>query len=200
LRHSCKTLAYEVRPFDMAINPPFTKREVLDDMPQLLEHVLVALDSAYDDRRAPTSCIPGILDEVYTTSDHEIFVKIMTSITENWAKCNRLMARPALEIAQERLAGVEQDGSRRTREPCQISITHGDRTKSDHLRHTISCRDRRELSEIELQDILSEPLELMGKFNDKSDYEDIIKCIEKRILIIQGPTSIIYRRRRTIGL
>ncbi len=103
----------------MVVHPPFTKREVLDDGPQLLEHVFMALDSAFDDRRTPTSCIPGVLDEVHTTSDHEIFVKIMTSITENWAKLNRLIPRPALEIAQERLAEVEQDGSSRTRgRPC----------------------------------------------------------------------------------
>jgi hypothetical protein len=99
----------------MAIHPPFTKRAILDDGPQLLEHVLVALDSAYDDRRAPASSVPGVLDEVHAASDHEIFVKIMTSITENWAKSNRLIARPALEVAQERLAEVEHDGSGRSR-------------------------------------------------------------------------------------
>jgi hypothetical protein len=103
----------------------------------------------------------------------------MTSITENWAKSNRLIARPALEVAPERLAKAEQDGSScTTGKPCQMSITRGDRTKLEHLRHTIACRDRRELSEIELQDILSEPLELMGEFNDENDYENAIKRIE----------------------
>lgn len=120
------------------------------------------------------------LDEVYTTSDHEIFVKIITSITENWAKLNCLIARPALEIAQERLAEVEQDGSSRTRgRPCQRSITYRDRAKSGYLRHTIACCNRRELSEIELRDILSELLELMGEFNDENNYKNAIKCIEK---------------------
>jgi hypothetical protein len=80
---------------DIVIHPPLKKRTVLDDRPQLLEHVLVALDSAYGDRRDPTSCEPGVLDEVHTTSDHEIFVKIMTSITKNWAKCiASLQGRP----------------------------------------------------------------------------------------------------------
>jgi hypothetical protein len=60
-----------------------------------------------------------------------------------------------------------------------MSITRRDRAKSDHLRHTITCCDRRELSEIELQGILSEPLELIGEFNDKNDYEKAIKRIEK---------------------
>ena len=55
----------------MVIQPPFTKRAVLDDGPQLLEQVLVALDSAYNDRRAPASCVPGALDKVYTASGHK---------------------------------------------------------------------------------------------------------------------------------
>jgi hypothetical protein len=112
---SYETNATDIDSLDMAAHPPFTKRVVLDDGPHLLEHVLVALDSAYDDRCAPTSCVPGVLDKVYTTSDQEIFVKIMTSITENWAKCNRLIARPALEVAQERLAEIEHNGSSRRR-------------------------------------------------------------------------------------
>jgi hypothetical protein len=177
---SYETNATDIDSMDVDIHPPFAKRAVLDDGPQLLEHVLVALDGAYDDRRAPTSCIPGVLDEVRTTSDHAIFVKIMTSITENWAKCNRLIAWPALEVAQERLAKIEQGGISLTRGGrCQAGINRGDRTESDHLRHTIACHDRRELSEIELRDILSEPLELMGEFNDENDYENVLKRIEK---------------------
>ena len=93
-----ETNATDIDSLDVVINPPFTRRVVLNDGHQLLEHVLVALDSAYDDRRAPTSSILGILDELYSTSEHGIFVKIMTSITENWATCNRLIARPALEV------------------------------------------------------------------------------------------------------
>jgi hypothetical protein len=91
-----------------------------------------------------------------------------------------LIARPASEAVQERLAEVEQDVSSRSKGgPYQLSTTRGDRTKSDYLKHTIACRDRRELSEIELRDILSEPLELVGDFDDESDYENAIKHIEK---------------------
>ncbi|OBT44249.1 hypothetical protein VE00_05409 [Pseudogymnoascus sp. WSF 3629] len=177
---SYETTATDIDSLDMAIHPPFKKLSVLDHGPQLLDHVLVALDSTYDDRRAPTSCVPGVLDEIHTKSDHAVFVRIMTSITENWARCNRLIARLAIEVAQERLAVLEPNGSSRTmRNPCQMSITRGDRTKSDHLWHTIACRDRRELSEMELRDILSEPLEFMGEFNDENDYENAIKRIEK---------------------
>jgi hypothetical protein len=177
---SYETNATDVNSLDVATYPPFNKRVVLDDRPQLLEHVLVALDGVYNDRRPPTSSIPGVLDEIRTTSDLGIFVKMMTGITENWATCNRLIARPVLEVAQERLAEVEQDASSRSRsDRFQMSITRGDCTKSDHLRHTIACRDRRELSEIELRDILAEPLELMGEFTDESDYKTAIKRIEK---------------------
>lgn len=80
---SYKTNATDIDSLDIVIHPPFTKRKVLDDRPQLLKHVLIALNSTFDNRRAPTSCVLSVLDEVYTTSDHEIFVKIMTSITEN---------------------------------------------------------------------------------------------------------------------
>ena len=41
-------------------------------------------------------------------------MKIMTGIAENSARCNRLIARPALEVAQERLAEVEQDVASRS--------------------------------------------------------------------------------------
>jgi hypothetical protein len=112
---SYETNATNIDSLDVVINSPFTKRAVLDDGHKLLEHVLVALDSAYDDRRAPTSSIPGILDELHSTSEHGIFVKIMTSITENWATFNRLIARPALEVAQERLTEVKQGASSRPR-------------------------------------------------------------------------------------
>lgn len=60
----------------------FTKRAVLDKGSQLLEHVLIALDSLFNNRRAPVAYIPGVLDKVYSTSDHEVFVRVMTSIRE----------------------------------------------------------------------------------------------------------------------
>jgi hypothetical protein len=101
---------------------------------------------------------PRNLDELHAASDHGIFVKIVISITENWASSNRLIARPALEVAQERLAEVEQAASSCSRAGSfQMSITRGDCTKLDHLRHTIACRDRRELSEIELREVRFSP-------------------------------------------
>jgi hypothetical protein len=91
-----------------------------------------------------------------------------------------LIAKPALETAQERLAEVERDSLSRTMgDLCHMIMTRGDRPKPDHLRRTIACLDRRELMDIELRDILSEPQELMGEFNDEKDYDNAIKHIEK---------------------
>ena len=58
-------------------------------------------------------------------------------------------------------------------------MTREDRVKSERLKHAIACLDVRELSGIELQDILSEPIELIGEFSKESYYENIIKHIEK---------------------
>jgi hypothetical protein len=60
-----------------------------------------------------------------------------------------------------------------------MNITHEDRVKSQRLKHAIVCLDVRELLGIELQDLLSEPAELIGEFSEESDYENTIKHIEK---------------------
>jgi hypothetical protein len=39
--------------------------------------------------------------------------------------------------------------------------------------------DMRELAEREFQDIISEPTKLTGEFREESDYEDVVKQIEK---------------------
>jgi hypothetical protein len=60
-----------------------------------------------------------------------------------------------------------------------MNMTREDRIKSERLKHAIACVDVRELSGIELRDLLSELVELMGEFRDKSDYENVMKHIEK---------------------
>lgn len=45
--------------------------------------------------------------------------------------------------------------------------------------NAIARLDVRELAERELQDTISEPTELMAEFRDESDYENVIKQIEK---------------------
>lgn len=43
----------------------------------------------------------------------------------------------------------------------------------------IACLDIKELAEIEIQKLLSEPEELTSEFREESDYETAIKHIEK---------------------
>jgi len=137
-----------------------------------LEDVLVALEHVDDNSRTPDLSVPGVLDDILTITDHPNFVNIMTSVTENWARCNRLIARPALEAAQERLGKVEQNklqGSPADRD--QMKKAREERAKSELLKHAVACCDVRELSRIAMQDLLSEPAELMGEFSKESHYE-----------------------------
>jgi hypothetical protein len=60
-----------------------------------------------------------------------------------------------------------------------MNMTHEERVKSQRLKYAIACLDVRELLGIELRDLLSEPAELIGEFNEESDYETAIKHIEK---------------------
>jgi hypothetical protein len=54
-----------------------------------------------------------------------------------------------------------------------------EQARSEHLKYAIIYYDVRELLRIAIQDLLSEPAELIGEFSTESDYKDIIKHIEK---------------------
>lgn len=58
-------------------------------------------------------------------------------------------------------------------------MTREDRVKLEYLKHTITCLNVRELSGIELQDLLSELVELIGEFSEEINYENTIKHIKK---------------------
>jgi hypothetical protein len=58
-------------------------------------------------------------------------------------------------------------------------MSREDRNKSERLKHAIICLDVRELSGIELQDLVSEPVELISEFSEESEYDTAIKHIEK---------------------
>jgi len=103
----------------------------------------------------------------------------MTSVTENWAKCNRLIAKPALDVAQERLREVERNSLKRFGDRCQIKMTREDRVKSERLKYAIACLDIRELLGMELQDLLFKLAEFISEFSEESDYKNTIKHIEK---------------------
>ncbi|KAF8860894.1 hypothetical protein BDZ45DRAFT_777268 [Acephala macrosclerotiorum] len=62
-------------------------------------------------------------------------------------------------------------------------MTRAERIKTERLKkrteNAIACLDWRGLSRMELQDLFSEPAELMGEFSEESDYENAMKQIEK---------------------
>jgi hypothetical protein len=71
---------------DAVKQSPFARRSILNDSVQWLEDVLVALEHVDDNSRTPDPSVPGVLDDILTTTDHPNFVNIMTSVIENWAK------------------------------------------------------------------------------------------------------------------
>lgn len=106
---SSETNGTDVDLTDITTCTPFARRVVLDNAAQLLEHVLVALENVYDNSRNPSSSIPWVLDDILAKSDYATFMKIMSSLIENWAKYNRLIAKPALAVAEEnfeKLSGI----------------------------------------------------------------------------------------------
>jgi hypothetical protein len=89
------------------------------------------------------------LDDILTTTNHPNFVNIISSVTKDWAKYNRLIARPALEATQERLGKVKQNklqGSPADRD--QMKKAYKERARSERLKHAVAYYDVRELSRI----------------------------------------------------
>lgn len=80
---SSETDGTDIDLLDIATHSPFARRLVLDNVAQLLEHVLVALGNVYDDSHSHSSSVPGALDDIFTKRNHTIFVRIMTSVAEN---------------------------------------------------------------------------------------------------------------------
>ncbi|KFZ16980.1 hypothetical protein V502_04811 [Pseudogymnoascus sp. VKM F-4520 (FW-2644)] len=151
--------------FPSEVYTGFFKRLFLDDPAPWFEHVLTALET--DDTSRKPDPVPGVLDDILTKSDFTLCVKIMTSIAENWVKCNRYIAKPAFYAAQERCQEVKENKIGR----------YARRLKA--CPEDIARLDIRELAEMEMQKLLSEPDELTGEFKEESDYETAIKLIEK---------------------
>ncbi|KFY43092.1 hypothetical protein V495_04165 [Pseudogymnoascus sp. VKM F-4514 (FW-929)] len=149
--------------FSSGVYTGYVKRLCLDDPTTWLEHVLTALET--DDTRRRPNPVPGILDDILT--NFTLCATIMTSIAENWVKCNRYIAKPAFDAVQER--SQEVTGNR-------IGL-HARRLKA--CPEDIARLDIRELAEMEMQKLLSEPEELTGEFREESDYETAIKLIKK---------------------
>jgi hypothetical protein len=105
----------------------------------------------------------------------------MTGITENVVKYTYCIAKLELELLD---TGQEQSralGRNKT-------ASHGRRLMTGYIlqcqnqsqhSHGIFWRGKRDWVEIELQRLLSEPDELIGDFQEDSDYETVLKQIEK---------------------
>lgn len=158
------------------------KRVILDESGHQLEDVIKALKEADNTSRIPDSYVPGISEYLLDKSASTDYSKIMTSLAIHCARCNRMMARPALDVEQERLREFERNELERVAEDRQqmnmallarIASEINYQQYEGRLRKTtenaIACLDVRELAERELQDIISEPTELTGEFREESD-------------------------------
>jgi hypothetical protein len=163
------------------------KRVILDESGHQLDDVIKALGEADDTSWIPNSYVTGISELILAEGGSIDYSKIITSIALNCVTSTRKTARPALDIEQERLRELE----RIAEDWQQMNMTLVARIASERnyqqveerLRKTtqdaIARLDVRELAERELQDTISEPIELTGDFKEESDYENVIKQIEK---------------------
>ncbi|CZS92364.1 uncharacterized protein RAG0_02770 [Rhynchosporium agropyri] len=175
----------------IAIYAPSSKRPVLDESGFTLEDVMKALAETNDIIRIPDIIVLGVSD--YLLEDSCIdYSKIITSLALNCAKSTRNLSKPALFVEKERLEEYERNTLERiAEERQQMNMTLLARLASelnyqqyaDRLRkktkQAIFRLDLKEVAEKELQDILSEPSELTGEFTDESDFEKVIKQLEK---------------------
>jgi hypothetical protein len=157
---------------------PFVQRPILDQSAQWLGHVFMALNEVEDTSRIPSSSVSGVLDDVLRNSDFALCEKIMTSIAENLVKCNRSIAKPAFDAAQERSGEVKGDHNR-MQDRRLTSAYPSRRPNGKDFVNDVPCLNPRDLVEMEMQRLLSEPKELTGDFREESDYETAVKHIKK---------------------
>lgn len=168
------------------------KRVILDELGHQLDDVIKALGEADDTSRIPNSYVPSISEHILAEGGSTDYSKIMTSIALNCVTSTCKTARPALDIEQERLRELEKNKLERIAEDRrQMNMTLAARIASERnyqlveerLRKTtqdaIARLDVRELAEREFQDTISKPTKLTGDFKEESDYENVIKQIEK---------------------
>jgi len=153
------------------------KRAVLDESAQWLEGVSMALEKVVDVSRKPNNSVLEYMDLVFTESEFEQGVKIMTGIAENVVNCTRCMAKPELDAGKEQSRALGRDKTASYSQRLTTGRTLQRQHQSQHS-HDI-WRRKRERIEKELQRLLSEPDQLMGDFQVDSDYETTLKQIEK---------------------
>lgn len=174
------------------IETRLTTRPILDESGHRLEDVMKALDEVDDTSRIPDSYVPGVSDSL--KSDSTDYSKILTSVAVNCVRCNRQMAKPIIDIEQERLRNFEKHELERiTDDRQQMNMTLSARLASEinlqqyterlrkNTENTIASLDIRNLAEKELLVTISEPTELTSELKEDSDYANVIKNIEKAI-------------------
>ena len=120
------------------------------------------------------------------------YSKIVTSLATNCAKSTRNLAKPALFVEKSRLGEYERNTLERiAEERQQMNMTLSARLASElnHQQYAVRLRketqqaivrlDLKKVAEKKLQDTLSEPSEQTGEFRDESDFEKVIKQLEK---------------------
>lgn len=164
--------------FPSGVHTAHVKRLILDDPTPWFEDVLTALELESNDTSRRQNPVPGVLDDILTKGNFILYVSIMTSIAENQVKCNRYIAKPAFDAAQER--SQEAKGNKIGLYSPRLTSEYVPRQRHEKASlEDIARLDIRELAEVEMQKLLSEPEELTGEFRKESDYETAIKNIEK---------------------
>jgi hypothetical protein len=105
----------------------------------------------------------------------------MTSVAMNCVRYNRQTARPALDIEQDRLCDYERHELKRITKdrqqmnmalPARIASEINYQQYSERLKrtteNTIARLNIRDLAETQLQDTISEPIELTGEFRERA--------------------------------
>lgn len=157
---------------------PLPERPILDQSAQWLGHVFMALDEVEETSRIPGTSISGVVDDILMNSDFALCEKIMTSIAENLVKCNRSIAKPAFDAAQERSRDMKRDHTRLPDRRLTSAYPYRRPDGKDFVNDVLSL-NLRDLVEMEMRKLLSEPKELTRDFREESDYETAVKHIKK---------------------
>lgn len=166
------------------------KRSVLDESGTLLKDVLEALKTQNTDRIAD-SAVPGKYT-LLTNTDPVVFARIITGIGTECVDGNLKSLASALEIETERLQEYERNRlSQIEQDREQMNMRFGARTEKEEeyreeeerlpkdTEKAIACLNMRELADRDLKDILSEPTELMGEFEEEDEFENLIRDTDK---------------------
>ena len=118
----------------------------------------------------------------------------MTSIAENSANCDRPIARPTFDAAQERSREIKGNQGRINLRKLTSEYVSQLQNQKVYV-YDITHLNIRELVEMEMQRLLSDPEELTGKFREESDHDTAIKLQVMHNNPIARPDPLPYRLR-----